>query len=590
MHPSTRSLSRLVGAAALAVAFAAPVSAQVNYSFDFDTDAAGWGGNFSRFTGTSTCGGTGGAMRRNMYSGATSGELISPLVGTSFGGQVTLTYDYKVAQWSANTVGAATPWGGFDVQYGPSASGPWTTFASVVDEAQTGSCLPQAHVFTPPAGDLYIRFACTWTGGDNYYNFDNIALTEVVTPCSGTPAPGDTTGPASACSGANFVLGLQNATAGTGVSYQWYASTVGSTGPWTPVGGDSATLTTSQTATTWYYCDVTCSDGPSTGSSNVLQVDVASAAFPQDWDAGQLTPNCWTVSFLADTDLPTLSTASAFGVGSGSVRFNFYSFSEGAEPVLTSPDFAPVAAGTEIYFDVAGATYTGGEIDEITLEESNDGGLTWNPVVTMTNEPGVGVLNTIGELSGNFVPFADEWASLIYTLSAGTNKVRFHALSDFGNSVYIDNVSVGVQPSARHTAYGASCATPAFTLTSATAPIAGTTTVFDLGAIPLACPSPDPVFHFGVVLVSIGGQDFAGTDLTTYGIDAPGCSLYLSSSDLVLGYIETVPDATVPLDIPAFTPPGFLFYSQAAALICPVAGNTAGVLVSNALRSYVNTF
>ncbi len=303
-----------------------------------------------------------------------------------------------------------------------------------------------------------------------------------------------------------------------------------------------------------------------------------------------MNPNCWSVSALVGLSLPDYQAPSAFAVGTGSVRWNFYSISEFNEPVLTSPDFAPVAGGTEVYFDVAGATYTGGEIDTIVLEESNDGGSNWTPVVTMTNEPGVGVLNTAGALGSNLVPSASQWASLAYPLAAGTNKIRFRGISGFGNSVFLDNISVGVMPSARHTVYGSSCATPAMTLTSATAPIAGSTTVFDLNNIPLACPSPDPVFHFGIIGLSLG-QDFPGTDLLTgYGIDAPGCKLHITSLDVVLPYVDTVPTQAVVFDIPVSVPPAFLFYSQAAALICPAAPNNAGILLSNGLRSYVNTF
>lgn len=577
--------------AALALMCAAPAAAQVAYSFNFDANSTGWTGTYSRYTGTTACGGVGGAMRRNIYSGTTNGSLISPTTGNSLGGSMTITYDYKVAVWSANTVGAATPWGSFDVQYGASAAGPWTTFATVSDEAQTGLCINKSHSFTPPAGPLFIRWISTWTGGDNYWNFDNVTVTELLTPCSGTPAPGDTTGSSIVCAGENLVLGLQNSTTGSGVTYQWYSSAVSSTGPWTPVGSGLATLTTSQLVQTWYYCDVTCSAGPSTGSSNVKQVDIGTV-FPQGFGTGVINPNCWTTSALVGASLPDYNAASAFASGTGSARWNFYSISSGNEPVLTSPSFAPTAAGTQVYFDAAGATYTGGEIDTIELEETSDGVL-WNPVATMTNEPIVGVLSTIGgtgTTTSNFLPTASQWASLAYPLTTGTVQIRFRGISDFGNSVFLDNISVGVLPSARHTKYGASCGSPAMTLNSATPPLAGSTMIYDLGDIPLACPSPDPVFHFGIVAVSLG-QDFPGTDLLAgYGIDAPGCKLHITSLDVVIGYVDSVPTQQVMFDIPGFSMPGFTFYSQAAALICPNPPNNAGVILSNGLRSYVNSF
>ncbi|MBS1939328.1 MAG: hypothetical protein JST38_00415, partial [Bacteroidetes bacterium] len=94
-------------------------------------------------------------------------------------------------------------------------------------------------------------------------------------PCNATPAPGNTTGPASICSGVNFTLGVQNNTTGSGVTYQWQSSTDGST--WANASGasTSTTYTTTQAASTWYRCQVTCA-GNGTGTSTPLQVALSS--------------------------------------------------------------------------------------------------------------------------------------------------------------------------------------------------------------------------------------------------------------------------------------------------------------------------
>jgi len=94
-------------------------------------------------------------------------------------------------------------------------------------------------------------------------------------PCAGDPNPGNTVASANpVCSGAPLTLSLQNATTGSGVSYQWYVSTVSAGGPWTPVGTNSATFATTQTVQSWYYCNVTCSTGPDDEDSNPVQVDM----------------------------------------------------------------------------------------------------------------------------------------------------------------------------------------------------------------------------------------------------------------------------------------------------------------------------
>ncbi|MEO7081129.1 MAG: GEVED domain-containing protein, partial [Flavobacteriales bacterium] len=251
-----------------AALFMAPAAnAQVSYSNNFEANSTGWTGNFSRFTGATACAGNA-AMRRNVYSG-TVGNLVSPNTGTANGGLVTLTYDYKINLWSANTAPTPTPWGSFTVQYGATASGPWTTIATVTNETQTGSCIGKSHTFTPPVGAVFLRWTTAWTGGDSYWNFDNVVVQEALPPCTGTPAPGTTTGPASVCATIPFTLGLTNTTPGSGVSYQWYADDGSG---FVPVGTDSPTLTTSQSVATSYYVDVTCSAGPSTGTSSVLSV------------------------------------------------------------------------------------------------------------------------------------------------------------------------------------------------------------------------------------------------------------------------------------------------------------------------------
>ncbi|MEY3324969.1 MAG: hypothetical protein RLZ11_1283 [Bacteroidota bacterium] len=88
--------------------------------------------------------------------------------------------------------------------------------------------------------------------------------------CTGTPAPGNTiSSVTTVCPGINFNLSLQNSFAATGITYQWQSSADGTT--WTNItGATSATLTRTQTAATYYRCQVTCSGN--TGTSNPVLV------------------------------------------------------------------------------------------------------------------------------------------------------------------------------------------------------------------------------------------------------------------------------------------------------------------------------
>jgi len=80
--------------------------------------------------------------------------------------------------------------------------------------------------------------------------------------CMGTPTPGNTISSASSvCVGQSFTLSAQNATAGSGVTYNWESSPDQTT--WTSI-GTTASLTMTQTAPTYYQVTVTCNGSPAT--------------------------------------------------------------------------------------------------------------------------------------------------------------------------------------------------------------------------------------------------------------------------------------------------------------------------------------
>ncbi|MBM3428198.1 MAG: hypothetical protein FJX95_05385, partial [Bacteroidetes bacterium] len=144
--------------------------------WNFAANSTGWTGNFTRSTLTNAtmCGSAG--MRRNLYSSVTTGNLVTPVLpGTNNAGLVTISYKYKAANYSS-PFGAVNPWGSFNVQYGSTATGPWTTFATVSQETQTGSCLTKTHTFSPPLGSVFIKFDCFWTAGDYYLSFDDVEV------------------------------------------------------------------------------------------------------------------------------------------------------------------------------------------------------------------------------------------------------------------------------------------------------------------------------------------------------------------------------------------------------------------------------
>lgn len=92
--------------------------------------------------------------------------------------------------------------------------------------------------------------------------------------CNALPQPGSTTGPASTCINAPFILGIGTVTLETGISYQWQRSTDGTAWADAPGNSDEATFTTSLSSATWYRAKVTC-DVVGTAFSTPLQVNLA---------------------------------------------------------------------------------------------------------------------------------------------------------------------------------------------------------------------------------------------------------------------------------------------------------------------------
>lgn len=128
-------------------------------------------------------------------------------------------------------------------------------------------------------------------------------------PCSGTPAPGMTLPATSAsCPGVPFALTLENATPGSGVTYQWESASA-STGPWTPIpGATNPSLSTSITATTYYRAQVTCSGNTTASAPAVVNLNPPSACY---CDAGATSTAFEKISRVEFKDIDNSSTSTA---------------------------------------------------------------------------------------------------------------------------------------------------------------------------------------------------------------------------------------------------------------------------------------
>lgn len=179
--------------------------------------------------------------------------------------------------------------------------------------------------------------------------------------------------------------------------------------------------------------------GPKTFST---LCDVVTAPFTQDFE-GTWVPACWAnVAVSGTSTWAQSSAASGYGAGSKSAFANFYGQSAGNSYNLLTPSFDISGLATPtLKFNYAYATYTGGEADQMDVYYSTDNGGSWTLLLAM---PGgeTGILNTGGVVSASFVPTAGQWGTQELALLPGTNMIRFHAISDWGNNLYLDNVQV----------------------------------------------------------------------------------------------------------------------------------------------------
>ena len=138
------------------------------------------------------------------------------------------------------------------------------------------------------------------------------------------------------------------------------------------------------------------------------------------------------------------STASAYNIGAGSARFNAWSASGGTIQSLISYQFPAAPANTYITFDVAYAPWTGGNVDSLIIETSSNSGTSYTILQRLWGGLGAaaGPLNTVFVGGGQFTPTGGQWRPRIYSIPAGTNKIKLRAVSGFGNDIWLDNICV----------------------------------------------------------------------------------------------------------------------------------------------------
>jgi hypothetical protein len=152
-------------------------------------------------------------------------------------------------------------------------------------------------------------------------------------------------------------------------------------------------------------------------------------------------PTNWSLVYTG-TLYWTRDVVSGYGIGVGSAKFEFYSAGTGITQGLITSTFPATTGNTDsLRFQHAYCTFTT-ENDQLQIQTSTNAGTSWTTLILL--DGGVsGPLVTAPPQASPFTPTASQWGRKSFGLPVGTNKVRFNAISAFGNNLFLDSICVG---------------------------------------------------------------------------------------------------------------------------------------------------
>ena len=176
-------------------------------------------------------------------------------------------------------------------------------------------------------------------------------------------------------------------------------------------------------------------------TTEAAPVVVVPLPYVQDFESGVFPPAGWskTGSLWLGSDYAG-GGISGYGNGLYSTLADFYEFS-GTADLISLEYNSTGATAPKLTFDWAYATYVN-EVDELDIYYSTNAGATWTILLAM---PGgtTGILNPFNlAQTAPYIPADNEWSTMTLTLPAGTNKVKFTAVSAFGNLLWLDNIRI----------------------------------------------------------------------------------------------------------------------------------------------------
>ena len=157
----------------------------------------------------------------------------------------------------------------------------------------------------------------------------------------------------------------------------------------------------------------------------------------ESFNSSNFPPNGWSVTATGTTYL-SRSPVSAFCLGTGSLKIDFYDWVNGTQS-FTSPIFPPVYSYNgcdSLSFSYAKAGHVS-STDVMQIQTSTDGGASWAELIILSTQ-----LNTAPAQTSAFTPSCTQWGQKSFALPDGTNRIRFNYTTANDNNLYLDSICI----------------------------------------------------------------------------------------------------------------------------------------------------
>ncbi len=289
-----------------------------------------------------------------------------------------------------------------------------------------------------PSNDGQLRVMDPQTGYTNLlasYGVNQVAPFAPASTIAALPGPGRATNPTPVNGGTGVLIstpsiGWTNAAGATSVEVFFGTNPLSLPSIYSGAVVASRPVTLAYATTYYWYVNET--SGGNTTKGTLWSFTTGAAPCPvqplpisEDFESGNFPPLCWSQSGVIWTND---NTVSGYGNGTWSAEADFYSVASGSDDLVTLEYNSTGASNPTLSFDWAYATYIN-DPDELDIYYSTNAGASWTILLAM---PGGlnGILNPfhLAQTTAYF-PLDDQWSTMSLTLPAGTNKIRFTAVT-----------------------------------------------------------------------------------------------------------------------------------------------------------------